>query len=188
MLNYASNVVKCNMSALTYIINTYDKAQDLQQINIKDVKQLVNHDNKLISEIFHAFNHGKLGQYIGDIIVKLYKKDNPNNQSIWNTDTSRLTYLIKKIIYKNKSKWIVDKNGVETIKYLITPIMDHVKKMAFDYHNEICFNTITDTEKKLKISEIYYGLIIDIDNKKVHRNILKHIAPHFYVNMKRLKN
>jgi hypothetical protein len=206
MLNVTSGMVQQSFSTLTYIVNNYDKAPVLKKINIDDIKLIKNNNesnnsndnnsndnNKLISEIFHAYKHGEIGMFIGDLIVKIYKKKNPSNQSIWNTDSSRLTYLIKKIIYddSNKSKWMVDKKGVETMEYLITPIIDKIKLMAIKYHSDTCLNIEggdVDYSKILMISELFGRFIIDIDNKKIHKSILKYISSHFYMSTKDKKS
>ena len=71
----AGGMVQKTVSALTYIVNTYDKAPVIKQITFEDVQKSTKiDDEKMISKIFYHYNRNKLGQYIGDIIVKIYKK------------------------------------------------------------------------------------------------------------------
>ena len=187
IINMAGGMVQKTVSALTYIVNTYDGAPVIKKITFEDVQKSVKiDDEKIISKIFYHYNRNKLGQYIGDIIVENYKKKDPSEQSIWNTDTSRLTYLLKKILLDDNSKWMVDKKGLDTIDYLITPIIDRVREMAIEYQEINCFGNDLDSSKVMLINDIYSRLMIDIDNKKIHNDILKYIAPHFYLNANRI--
>ena len=186
IINMAGGMVQKTVSALTFIVNTYDGAPVIKQITFNDVRESTKiDDEKMISKIFYHYNRNKLNQYIGDIIVEIYKKKDPSEQSIWSTDTSRLTYLLKKILHDDNSKWMVDKKGVDTIDCLITPIFDRVREMAIDYQENNCFGDNLDPVKVLLINDIFSRLMIDIDNKKIHNDILKYIAPHFYLNVNR---
>ena len=182
IISMAGGMVQKTVSALTYIVNTYDTAPVIKQITFEDVQNTTNMDDeKIISKIFYHYNRNKLGQYIGDIIVENYKKKDPSEQSIWSTDTSRLTYLLKKILLDDNSKWMVDKKGVETIDFLIKPIIDRVREMAIEYQEANCFGDNVDPDRVILINDIFSRLMIDIDNKKIHNDILKYIAPHFYL-------
>ena len=186
IINMAGGMVQKTVSALTYIVNTYDKAPVIKQITFEDVQKSTKiDDEKMISKIFYHYNRNKLGQYIGDIIVEIYKKKDPSEQSIWNTDTSRLTYLLKKILHDDNSKWMVDKKGVDTIDHLIKPIIDRVREIAIDYQETNCFGENIDASRVILINDIFSRLMIDIDNRKIHNDILKYIAPHFYLNVNR---
>ena len=187
ILNMAGGMVQKTVGALTFVVSTYDKAKPIEKINLCDIKTLRNiDDTKFIDQVFYHYNRNKLGQYIGDIIVEIYKKDNKDEQSIWNTDTSRLTYLLRQILFDNNSKWQVDKKGVNTIEYLITPIMDKIKVLAKEYQEANCFGKNLDTSKVVLINSIYVRLMADIDNRQLHSEVLKYISPHFYVNHKNL--
>jgi len=45
--------------------------------------------------MIEMYKRNKLEKYIGDILVSHYKKENKLDQSLWATDTTRCTYLIK---------------------------------------------------------------------------------------------
>ena len=187
LLNLAGGMVQKTVGALTFVVNTYDDAPSIEQIQIEDVIAIKKIDNdKLVSQIFYHYNRGSLDQYIGDIIVEIYKKEDPSKQSIWSTDTSRLTYLIKKILYDDKSKWIVDKKGTSTTEYLITPIISRIRVMATEYQEKHCFGNNLNIDRVIKINDIFTRLLADIDNRKIHGQILKYISSYFFVNHKKL--
>ena len=185
----AGNMLQSTVSSLTYANDAYSDAPPLKKVKFKQVKQIKDcSDNTLISEIFSAHNNKTLGKYIGDIIVKIYKKEDPTEQSLWNTDTNRLTYLIKKYIYDKESKWIIDKKGVDIDKNIINPILDDIRIMAIKYQADTNFDDDEDNNKVLLINTIFVKLISDIDTNKVHKDVLKYISSHFYLKNKKVKN
>ena len=56
------------------------------------------------------------------------KKDNPSDQSIWSTDTSRLTCIINELV-GDETQWRTDKNGEKFKKLVITPILEYLKSI-----------------------------------------------------------
>lgn len=200
ILNIAGGMANKAVSSLTHIVKNYDDAPPLEKIDLDEIRKLKNgemlslkdYEMKLIDEVFYAFNHGIMGQYVGDIIIALYKKNDPSVQSMWNTDPSRLTYLIKKIIHNDsdKSKWIIDKKGVETVEYVITPIVEKIKCLASVFRLDNCPDENDDNydyesldhDRIMRINTIYVELMAAIDDRKVHQDILKYISSHFYFN------
>ena len=142
----AGNIVKKSVSSLTYIVKNYNNAPTLQSLTINDINNM-NNDNtekEIVGEIISAHKHKTLGQYLGNYIIKIYKKNNPESQSIWNTDDTRLTYLIKELSNNKSSNWMIDKKGHKTTMYLIKPLLDYVKEILTTYQinynipNSVC--------------------------------------------------
>ena len=50
------------------------------------------------------FKKNKLAEILGKAIVEEYKKDNPHDQSMRASDVSRLTFIVKSVAGKTKSK------------------------------------------------------------------------------------
>ncbi len=74
----------------------------------------------------------KLLDFMVQTILCYYKKDDPLMQAIWSSDTSRLIFIIKKAVTCDEikvSKWITDKNGVELKRNVVTPFIQHIKKL-----------------------------------------------------------
>ena len=186
MLDVAGSVVQKTVSSLTHVINNHGNAPAIETIKYEDFKNVENvDDDKLIDQLYYNYNHGLAGQYIGDNIIKLYKKDDPKKQSVWNTDTNRLTYLLKNVLYNNESKWTVDKKGVETINYLISPVLNKIKIMSKKFHTKNCFDFVNNSPDKIFfINDAHVNLTSDIDDKELHTEVLKYISSHFYLNNK----
>lgn len=136
---------------------------------------------KLIEEMLSEFRHKTLHIFLGEFILSIYKKNNNNDQSIFGTDISRLNYVIKEIIDNKESEWILDKKGIKTTKYIISPLLNHIKKILEEY---ICddeykklsgYLTVDQIKKRREALEI----LSHIDDKKLEICICKFISPLF---------
>jgi len=190
LVNGAGNIIKTSVSTLNYITTNYANAPVLKALN--DYSVIEHDDNNdefnLIDALIIQHDIGTLDKYIGDFIVKTYKKEDPSQQSIWNSDTTRLTYVIREIINKNPG-WKSDKKGVSTKKYIIDPLLKYIDQIVSDYMqtasddladniHEMEWQLKERTDKINSAAKIHYNII----NKFLAVNILKYIAPHFYVN------
>lgn len=111
ILKNQSTIATKSVSALIYLATKHKNAPPLLQIKHKDAKKLLlkyGKDKEVTNKILCKYVTGVLDEFIGDIIVSHYKKNNPEDQSIWNSDASRLTFLIKDIVGE-KSKWTFTK-------------------------------------------------------------------------------
>ncbi len=174
----AGSIIKTSVSAMSYVMKNYQNAPIFETITDTLLIQQEVDDEKFAKALINY--HEVLDQYLGDIIIKLYKKDNPTQQSLWNTDTSRFTYMIKEI-----TKWSVDKNGKETIKYVIDPMLSHVLTLLHSYLENSKILFMKGEKKEIEFNKD--SLIIGIIQKKIQekilaRDILKYISPHFYLN------
>ena len=144
-------------------------------------------NEKLIYTLIHHYNNDTLYKFLGDFIIKNYKKEDPSTQAIWNSDVSRLTYIIKELMANNiESQWNADYKGVKTKGLIITPLLKFIKKSIDDYWMENIDNIkILDTKE---LESLQRNLIILQKIKKEIRtnvladNIVKFIAPDFYMN------
>ena len=192
LLREAGGLVKKSVSALTFVVNNYDEAPAIEAISMKEIVNFENTEKEIVDDILSAYKHKTLGKYLGDFIIKIYKKDKPEDQSIWNTDDSRLTYLIKELMGNKSSNWIVDKKGIKTQMYIIEPLLLHIKTLVISYQtnfampelgkNCVELEFILDNNKKI------IELINDIDDGNISKDILKHISSHFRFNSKVIEN
>jgi hypothetical protein len=84
-------------NALTYANTNFNKAPALT--NISNFEYFDEKD--IIEELQNNYYDGTLNKYMGDIIISIYKKENAHDQSLWNTDSSRLAYIIRKKTKQN---------------------------------------------------------------------------------------
>ena len=196
VINTAGNIVGKSVSAFQYVANNYVNAPKLSQLN--DYSNISENKHKLIDNLIFYQKKMLLHEYIGNYIVKNYKKDNPKNQSLWNTDSERLNYIIRQLIYDNNKKnsmiedldydnngkrleWVVDKKGNKVGKYIIEPLLSHIQDICTEFLND------DDSKKSISESEIKKKIILadintSIKNENLLKNINKYISSHFYLN------
>ena len=193
MLREAGGLVKKSVSSLTYIVDNYNNAPALQTITMDEIKTLQDNEKQFIEDILSSYKHKTLGKYLGCFIIKIYKKNDPNIQSIWNTDDSRLTYLIKELFSNKSSNWIIDKKGVKTTEYLIDPLLLHIKKLLVSYQKNLVIPDLTLTHNSVEMefildnSKKIIELVNDIDDGIVSKEILKYISCHLRFDEKLIK-
>jgi uncharacterized C2H2 Zn-finger protein len=188
LVNSAGGIVKTSVNALTYIMTKYADAPALEAINDYSTIQQEN-INVFIQTLIFYFNHNNLDIFLGDVIIKYYKKEDPSQQSLWNSDTSRLTYIIKELLSNKKSDWKVDKKGVRTNNYIVLPLLEHIKQIVNKYIIEQAL-VMKDIKRKRQINKINSNLAVasnivtSINDGTLSANMMKHIAPYFYLDKK----
>mgnify|MGYP001426063450 CR=1 FL=1 len=105
IVNNASSVIKTSVSTMAYVIKNYKEAPALESLKDYSAIHYEQNNTEFVDNLIYEHSHNKLHIYLSDFIIKTYKKEDPNKQSIWNSDTSRLTYLIREIITNNKMYW-----------------------------------------------------------------------------------
>lgn len=174
-----------NISVRTYIQQNYPDAPMIEEPT--SYAKLNYENQELIDTLIYKYKHKCLHEYLGDFLVEYYKKDDPSTQSIWSSDISRLTYLIKEALVDKKSIWNHDYKGVKTKKYIVEPLLQYVKKYIASYW-EKNLNKSTNKKKEVDVDalakrqadyNITYAIESDIDNGIMANDIIKYIASHF---------
>lgn len=178
---------KVSANALSYAIKNYKNAPAIQTFN--NFKLLLgNETHYSIAEIvIHYHIKKELPQYIGNVLIKEYKKENPNDQSLYNTDTTRALYIIKEII-DEESEWLTDKGAVKTSKYTIKPILDYLKIHLVKYFDDTKLEMASDTSNKLFNNMIIAQEIINnINTGVLNKDIIKYVSSYFHIDRKNIK-
>jgi hypothetical protein len=120
------------------------------------------------------------------MIVKCYKKEDPSQQSIWNSDVTRKNYLLRELI-NTKPEWIPDKKGIKTIEIIINPILKIIEELIKDFLNQKDTNKDGTINKYVLDKKLSFGLelnqiLFSIDHKTLHNDINSYIAQFFYFN------
>ena len=197
MINYkkllmeTGKLVKTSVNALTYVVDNYEDAPAIKQIKFNDLNTKKLGKVKFIEELLSAYKHKILNKFLGDSIIAIYKKNNPEDQSIWNTDTYRLTYLLKELLDNKTSNWIVDKKGNKTIEYVIDPILKNIRKMLLNYNTYASKKKMkpgsVDFEIALENSKAIVKLANEIDDGITSKAVLKYISPKMSIGKNKLK-
>jgi hypothetical protein len=182
----SSTTLDKSVSALTYLTTTRKKAPVLQQITQEKAKELLHYEKRLYDFILHHNSEGTLDQYIGDIILKYIKKEDPDEQSVWNSDVSRLTYLVRCLV-EDEQKWQRDAKGVLFSKYVITPIIKYLTEYlrtclpvikVTKPTLEKPLNDLTEMDDFMYKTKDILETIETLKSKKLKSDLLLHIASH----------
>ena len=102
LLNCAGGTVEKSLSNMKYLDRNYNKAPPLKMItDVHELDKTFDQDD-FVDTIISEAKYGKLTKFIGDIIIQNYKKDNPDQQSFWNSDVDRMTYAIRAVLDDQK--------------------------------------------------------------------------------------
>lgn len=186
-----------SISTFNFINNNYKDAEQIEPMTMEkfiennDIKYARKNDEndendkpyeeKFIEDVIYSHRNKILHQYLGDTIIRIYKKTNPYEQSIWTTDASRLKYVIR----SEPSRWTVDCMGHNTCKMLIDPLLESLDKSLTQYNINYCIEdgksdyTYEQQEKMMRDNLSILEIRKQIELKKLHTDILKYMAPFF---------
>ncbi|QKF93991.1 zinc finger C2H2-type protein [Fadolivirus algeromassiliense] len=176
-----------NISVKNYIQQNYSDAPALE--GITDYSKLTFEDNEFIETLAYNYNNNTLHKYLGDFIVGYYSKENPSEQSLWNSDVSRLTYIIKELLANNQSNWNHDFKGVKVKSYVINPLLKYIRKCINDYLMTHIDRIKSGDIEAIRLQEIYiaiHRIKLIIDNSMLADDIVRYIAPKFYMDKRDL--
>ena len=209
LIDSAGGIIKKSMNTLSYLLINHNNAPQLEAL--PDYSVISKNTEFLINDLVHYHKKGTFNKYIGDFIIKQYKKDNPNLQALWSSDIERLNYFIRELINNNGNNnidndniklkltdkktgnstehqfnWVIDKKGIKVRKFIIDPLLKYIHDIGVKYLNEKN-NEIEFLEKydatKILINMQEIGIInCGIKNKTLACDINKYIAPYFYLN------
>lgn len=185
IINGAGSVIKTSVSSLNYITTNYKDAPAL--LPIADIPKLCFDlsDDDFIDQLLSEYRHKTLVAYIGNAILKQYKKSDPKQQSIWNSDSSRLTYIIREIMTNKNLDWNVDKKGIRTSKCIIDPVLSYVRNSLTDFLRNASPGTRANTTGEVVDIMMLLKETVEImqliDDKILEEDILRYMAPHLYV-------
>lgn len=211
LLKESGSIIKTTTNALNYVKLHFKKAPPLKML--EDFSFLVPDDNdkKFCADMVSKYMSGELCNHIGEIIVKQCRTDDPNHQSIWNSDCSRLTYLVRKLI-NDKVEWVTDNKGKGVKENIVNPIVNYIKEQINQYLKtqykeldayiaEIAkYNVMSKEDQKMAYDINYCNLrkrdhLMDLTKngqelvREIERNVLsdkivRYMAPYFHINGK----
>jgi len=188
LINEAGSLTKTSVSALAYVTKNYCDAPILQSLKSDDYIML-NHseddETNLVNVLIYYHRHGSIAKYFGDFIVKMYKTNNPQNQSLWSSDVARLNYIIRTVTGNDESIWLTDKNGIKIKDTIVVPMLNYINDKISSYtkekSKEIALCTSSGVIEILNKIAVATEISKDIDSGLIAKDIIKYIAPHFSV-------
>ena len=139
-----------------------------------------NPDNKIFMRIFSDYQKRKLVGSLCNVILRIIKKEDQKQQSVFNIDASRGNYATK-----IQDIWHNDKKGLQLKKYTVDvvtkfmlKIMDVYKDRLIDMYNE------NKKKRDVKVSDYimeYQGLLFDVNSflssPTTHKKIIIQLCP-----------
>jgi len=182
-----------SMSAIKYLSKYRTTAPVVKPLKGTELTKMITYKGSkyytLADVVIHNYKHKILHKFFGDMIIDKYKTDEPDDQSVWLSDLSRLSFIIRELKDGNP-EWVTDKSGNKLIKLIISPMMKKVKEMLLenisDLNNKNNEGDIDDVEIKENVQtmEKTNEIIRDINMNKFNAAILKYIAPEFNLDIK----
>jgi len=179
------NTTKANkyaMSTFNTLVKKFIKAPPLQKIQQPEIETIMYKgvkDKELISALIYYNRNKTLVKYIGGAIVSSYKKDDPRTQSLWNSDTQRLSYIIRALANDN-IYWVRNAGGTQVTEYIIQPILDYLDVAIRDHIKNTPRNNFSGIVEYNEHMLDAHRLSNEItDKKKLGDEILVYITPFF---------
>jgi hypothetical protein len=175
-------------SALTFANTEFTSAPVLTKMCKFDFVD----DCECVDDLLHHHIENTLHIYIGNLITSLYKKDKAGDQSFWNTDASRLGYIIRQKV-DTKTLWGKDVNADRITNFVIVPLVNFLieciddRKYAekkFIKKNGDCPKHSKMYDRIIKKETMCKDLILaksSLLDTKLNKNIIKYITPKFNI-------
>ncbi|ARF09190.1 C2H2-type zinc finger [Catovirus CTV1] len=196
LIESAGGIIKKSMNTMSYLLLNYNTAPQLK--SLPDYSIITKNTETLINDLIFYHKKGTFEKYIGDFIIKQYKRDDPKLQSLWSSDIDRLNYFIRELnqnksdkqvttdLEKIKLNWTIDKKGIKVQQSIIDPLLEYINQISIKYireKNDIIPELSASEATKLVSNMQEIGNVsCGIKDKSISENINKYIAPFFYLN------
>ena len=110
-----------------------DKARNEEELTLQNL-------------ILQDFENNSIVKVFGKIILNQVRKDSPELQSVFNTDSNRHNYATK----INKNMWLNDKLGNKFKELIIDPIIVYMQEIFMPYHRYL--RDLSNDEVKAKLA------------------------------------
>jgi hypothetical protein len=170
-----------------YVNQEYQHTPPIKTLEIKDIVRLLtmpNTKHTTVDFIIYYYKKYALHTFLGEIIRKEYKKEDPEEQQFWVSSVMRLTFIVRQILNK-ENVWLKDMDGVCITRHIIDPMLKEIKKLlqksidSLKDSNNMRNKSLEEYEKAHDDGIIAVEIIQKINENELHGPILKYIAPYF---------
>ena len=180
----------------SFVVDNFTSTQPLKAIRDEDVPELKflkdilkqkNGKIELCEELQHHSLHKTLKDFVGDHVVDNYKENDKTKQQFFVTDCSRLNYLVRDVSKRAKKSfvWKRDSKGLIVGDRLIEPILrffrKHLEDMTTGYLDYAWKEYHDNRLESVKRTHRLFDITKAIDDGTLRMDILKYLAPHFYL-------
>jgi hypothetical protein len=162
--------------SIDYIDEKEFRIQFEEEYNLK----INDSDNKLFMRIFSDFQKRKLINSICNVIVRIIKKEDQNEQSVFNIDASRGNYATK-----IQDIWHNDKKGLQMKKYTIDVITKYMlnimdifrERLVVMYNENKIKKNINVTDFIMEKQGILFDVNAFLTSPITHKRIILQLCP-----------
>lgn len=171
-----------NVNNINYIMINYNHAPAIEPINISKIN-ILDYTPQNILLLMQNCKAKTLNDLLANTIVKEYKKENPELQSLWSTDPSRNNFIIREKNEKGEINWLIDKNGNKMTTYTVDLVANaleaNLNKFTFDSsahkkiqqkHLDVCIEKGIYMFKQIKLGYFQKNLTALIARTLFHTN------------------
>lgn len=174
MTNTTKNIFK--------FIEQNSRAQVFAQIEgLNEIMDGYESDEEFAEDMVVKYKNNLFVKCVGDFIAKKYKKDDPLDQSIFNSDVTRNNYKF----VESKSCWSDDKMGNKTKNIAIKPVLEFIKEKVLENFTDECRQEIIrrneNVSHELSFHSFSIKLVNSINTGDAEHNILRYLSPHLYM-------
>lgn len=157
------------------------KPDEVPQLEfLKKILKMKDGDLELCEVSQHHILHETSDEFVGKFLVKKYQNKDKSKQQFFNTDYSRLTYLVRDLV-NGVPTWRIDKKGVIVSDKVIDPILEFLRDHLSDFSQKYLNMSMKKYEHKEFIERNHrlLKMITNIDNGTTRKKILQYIASFF---------
>ena len=200
-----SKTANKSLRGINYAMKHLKNAKQLKLLEGDEAVKLLTYDNTkskndAAEAIIIKFKNNLLDQYLGEILIKAYKKNDSTLQSVWGVDATRMHFILK------QKKWTSDNCGVKLTELVIDPFLKSVEKMIKNYceknkkksekkdNNKDSDEEYDEKQAKTEFDKftkkwaICQEILIELSKRKIHKQILKYISPHLKLTLSNIDN
>jgi len=129
---------KQSFNLLNHLITNYPNAPNIQKLTDFSFMREPDEDREMLLElIITYYEEDRLLRYLANNILSIYKKTSISDQSLWSSDPSRNSYIVKNKVNDDDSRWMRDVRGELISKFIIAPYMDYLIEELMWYFREL---------------------------------------------------
>jgi len=156
-----------------------DKA--IKSFNDMEIEDLGEEENiKFVDNVKYYKDRNEMVKIFTNFIIRYYKKENKEEQSLHVIDASRKKFIYTKLEKNlNKIKWVEDINGYNVGRIIINPIINYTIHQVDLYKDRI-------TKKVIELSS--NGKIKEISNHSTDVNVVIELSKYLRDNKEKIKH
>ena len=175
----AKTATKKSYSAINYLMKFHSNAPIIKPLGHREVKMLDMREDNLMETLDYHDRKKTLHKFIGDFIVTVYKEEDIKLQSVWVSDSSRLTYIVRQLL-NDEPKWVVDKTGRILLATVIKPFLEHLRGHINKTAKEPVKTDYPHRMDYYKAIKVYGGVVVlggEMTEGNLADRIVRYIAP-----------